>query len=381
MLELSMTLAKFSGGEAEELRRAMGFTRHPERLQRALAKLCVALRREGHSEPLVAKVSESARTFAAYGFPESHAIGFALLAYASTWLKVHRPAEFFSGLLNNQPMGFYAPASLLQDGRRHGLKALPVCVAHSEWPCTVDGPSTIRLGLRMVKGLREAHAQAMLAARRTQPFASMEDFLRRTNFSPAERRDLAAVGALNIFSTHRRAALWDVEAAWTDSEPLLREFASPTDYSDQTQPPARSPLAAMTPTERLQADFRGMELTTGVHPMALLRPRLTDVVRASDLREAAHGSRVTIAGSVICRQRPGTAKGFVFISLEDETGIANAVVTPQFFDRLRLMLTQEPALRITGRVQNSAQVIHVRAEHIEPLREAALPAQASHDFH
>jgi error-prone DNA polymerase len=372
MLELSMTLAKFTGAQAEELRRAMGFTKNPEKLHAALAKLMLALRREGHNEAVVNRVCDSARTFAAYGFPESHAIGFAMLAYASTWLKVHRPAEFFASLLNHQPMGFYSPASLLQDGRRHGLKSNPVCVQHSEWSCTVEGEKLIRIGLRMVKGLREDAVNEMLRARSETAFASLDDFLRRTHFTPTDRRALAAVGALNIFSEHRRAALWEIEAAWTEAEGLLHHF---TDLKRD-----ESPLARMTINERLRADFRGMELTTGVHPMALLRPRLTNVWSAADLKTVANGERVTIAGAVICRQRPGTANGFVFVSLEDETGIANAVVIPQLFERDRLVITQEPALKITGRLQNVANVIHVRAEHIAPLRESDLPAQASHDF-
>ncbi len=373
MLELSMTLAKFTGAQAEELRRAMGFTKHPEKLHAALAKLMLALRREGHNEAVVSRVCDSARTFAAYGFPESHAIGFAMLAYASTWLKIHRPAEFFASLLNNQPMGFYSPASLLQDGRRHGLKSNPVCVQSSQWSCTVEGEKTIRLGLRLVKGLHEATVREMLAARNEAPFASLDDFLRRTQFTATDRRALAAIGALNIFSQHRRAALWEVEAAWSESESLLHHF---TDMKRET-----SPLAAMTLTERLRADFLGMELTAGAHPMALLRPRLKNIWSATALKHTPNGSRVTIAGAVICRQRPGTANGFVFISLEDETGIANAVVLPQLFERDRLIITQEPALKITGRLQNVANVIHVRAERIEPLRESDLPAQASHDFH
>ena len=373
MLELSMTLANFTGAQAEELRRAMGFTKHPEKLHQALAKLMLALRRKGHNENVVSRVCDSARTFAAYGFPESHAIGFAMLAYASTWLKIHRPAEFFASLLNNQPMGFYSPASLLQDGRRHGLKANPVCVQRSLWACTVEGENTIRLGLRLVKGLHEATAIEMLAARNEAPFRSLDDFLRRTKFTATDRRALAAVGALNVFSQHRRAALWDVEAAWSESESLLHHFA------EMKREP--SPLAPMTLTERLRADFRGMELTAGTHPMALLRPRLKNVWSATGLKDAPNGSRVTIAGTVICRQRPGTANGFVFISLEDETGIANAVVRPQLFERDRLIITQEPALKITGRLQNVSAVIHVKAETIEPLREPDLPAQTSHDFH
>jgi len=373
MLELSKALANFSGAEAEELRRAMGFTRDPERLNRALAKLADALRKAGRIERVVTKVCESAKSFAAYGFPESHAIGFAMLAYASTWLKVHRSAEFYASLLNNQPMGFYSPATLLQDGRRHGLKANPVCVMHSDWACTVEADKVIRIGLRMVKGLREASVAVMVAARKEKAFTSLEDFLRRTRFTVAERRALAAVGALNVFTQHRRAALWEVEAAWSDEETLFHQFGEIEN--------ADAPLAPMSLTERLSADFKGMSLTTGQHPMALLRARLpSSVYPAAQLKNLPDGSRVTIAGSVICRQRPGTAKGFVFISLEDETGIANAVVMPNFFEKYRMMITQETSLIITGMLQNVSGVIHVKAKKIQPLNEADLPAQASHDF-
>ena len=373
MLELSMTLAGFSGAEAEELRRAMGFTKDPRRLDRSMEKLHAALGKKGYNETVIKKVVEATTSFAAYGFPESHAIGFAMLAYFSTWLKTHRPAEFYASLLNNQPMGFYSPATLLQDGQRHDLKANPVCIAASRWECTVEGEKTMRVGLRYVKGLHESAARALLATRDEKPFASMDDFLRRSPFTATERRALAAVGALDSLTTDRRAALWEVEDAWSDDESLFKQFAA----AERDV----SPLAAMSQTEELQADFSGLGLTTGVHPMAMLRPRLTGVSSAQELKEIKTGTRVTIAGSVICRQRPGTAKGFVFISLEDETGIANAVVVPALFEKLRLLITQEPALRITGIVQNVASVIHVRARQIEPLRESDLPAQASHDFH
>jgi error-prone DNA polymerase len=389
MLELAMKLANFSGGEAEELRRAMGFTKGTVRLQRALAKLCTALRACGRNETVVKKVGEAALSFAAYGFPESHALSFALLAYASTWLKVHRPAEFTASLLNHQPMGFYSPATLLQDARRHGLKARPVCAAASGWDCTVEGDDALRVGLRYVKGLREAAARALLAARAERPFASLDDFLRRTPLNPAERRALAAVGALNAFAPHRRAALWQIEAAWSDAEPLFRDTgsgrylldsapAAPGESTSSGLTP--SPLAPMTPAERLRADFAGLELTTGLHPMALIRDRLPGVWRAADLTLARDGEEVVVAGAVICRQRPGTAKGFVFISLEDETGIANVIVVPQLFEAHRLVITQESALRIAGRLQNQHGVIHVKAAQIEALAEPALPVAASHDF-
>jgi error-prone DNA polymerase len=372
MLELSMTLARFTGAQAEELRRAMGFAKNPDRLTRALEKLSIALRAAGHNETVIRKVTTSAKSFAAYGFPESHAIGFAMLAYASTWLKVHRPAEFYASLLNNQPMGFYSPATLLQDGRRHELKVLPVSVVHSAWACTVAGEKTMRIGLRFVKGLSEAAAQAMIAERSRQAFASLDDFLRRTHFIAAERRALAKVGALNEFSVHRRTALWEVEAAWSEEESLFHACGESASEA--------SPLLPMSLPERLQADFSGLGLTAGSHPMATLRAHLEGVCRAGDLKALPNGAEVTIAGSVICRQRPGTAKGFVFVSLEDETGIANAVVVPALFERNRLLITQESALRITGRLQNVAGVIHVRAQRIEALMEANLPTQASHDF-
>jgi error-prone DNA polymerase len=364
MLALAMRLAALTASEAEELRRAMGFQRDQDRLQRALVRLRAAMAVQGRNETVIARVCDAARSFALYGFPESHAISFALLAYASTWLKVHRPAEFFASLLNNQPMGFYGPATLIQDARRHGMKVLPVCVNASLHQTTVAGPLAIRLGLHMVKGLRADTARDIAAAR---PFSDLPGFLARTPCNTAERRALAAVGALNALAGHRRDALWNVEGA--RSAELLHED------------PPRSPLVAMTPGERLAADFAGTHVTTGPHPMKLVRDRLPNVWRAVDLPLARNGDRVTIAGSVICRQRPGTAKGCVFLSLEDETGVANAIVRPETFERLRLIINTEPALQVTGPLQNEEGVIHIRAEKIEPLGLAEIPAQASHDFH
>ena len=201
----------------------------------------------------------------------------------------------------------------------------------------------------------------------------MDDFLKRTSFTVAERRALAKTGALNALAQHRRAALWQVEET-VYTEELFTDV-------ERTASETLSPLQMMTHLERIQADYAQMKLTTGDHPMKLLRPRLKNVCRAADLKHHRDGERVSIAGSVICRQRPGTAKGFVFISLEDETGIANAVVVPSLFERLRLRITEEHALVISGRLQNREKVIHVKAEEIQPLREDEVPEQASHDFH
>jgi error-prone DNA polymerase len=376
MLGLAMELAGFSGSEAEELRRALGFHRNNERLMRVVAKLRTAMFARGYTEAVVAKVVDACASFALYGFPESHAISFALLAYASTWLKLNRSAEFYASLLNHQPMGFYSPSTLVQDGRRRtpALKFRPVCVQHSAWDCTVEADDTVRIGLRYIKGLRETSAREIVAQRALRPFASLADFLQRTTCTAPERRMLAAIGALNAFAGHRRSALWQVEAAWSSAESLFQHAGGLLDDS------AGDALAPMTLGERVQADYQGSSLTVGEHPMSLVRDQIPDIWRASDLPLVRDGERIVIGGSVICRQRPGTAKGIVFISLEDETGVANAVVPSETFESCRMIINEEPNLRITGRLQNREGVIHIRAEKIEPLLVTGVPAQASHDF-
>jgi len=373
ILRLAMELGGFSASEADELRRAIGFTRSQERLDRMKARLTVAFRANGVSEPAVEYLIKSLASFALYGFPESHAISFALIAYSSAWLKVNRPAAFYASLLNCQPMGFYSPATLVQDGRRRGIAFLPVCVLTSDARCRVDSDTSVRLGLATVRGVRAPALQSMIAARGERPFASLSDFLRRTRFSAAERRVLAGAGALNGLAGHRRSALWRVEA-FHGGDDLFRQAP---DGDEETL----SPLERMTLLERLQADYRHLSLTTGMHPMRLARPMLPDARTAAQLRDLRHGERVRICGSVITRQRPGTAKGFCFITLEDETGLANAIVRPRLFEESRLVINLEPALVITGRLQNEKGVIHVMAEQIAGMPDLGLPAQASHDFH
>lgn len=240
----------------------------------------------------------------------------------------------------------------------------------------IDYP--IRLGLRVVKNLSQTGAKRLLEERNNAPFASLADFKRRVHLNKDELRTLAEIGALNCFAAHRRDALWEVEKPLRQDDLFEAEAAAVTDgrYGK-----AASPLAPMNYPERIQADFAGMQLTTGAHPMALLRSRLTGISRAADLPTAKHGSRVRIAGSVICRQRPGTAKGFVFISLEDETGISNAIVTPPMFEAYRLVITEEPFLLIEGRLQHINGVIHVKAQRIKRLQHDLLVATSSHDFH
>jgi error-prone DNA polymerase len=358
MLQMAMVIADFTGAEAEELRRALSFHRSEEKMERVLVKLRAAMARKGVSPQAAESIAKAVGSFALYGFPESHAISFALLAYASAYLKVHHAPEFFTALLNNQPMGFYSPATLVRDAKAHGVHVRPVCAVRSNWECLIEPDSSIRLGLRQVQGLRQEPASQMIQERNQQPFLSLEDFKRRTQFSKAELRTLAEIGALNCFAPHRRAAMWETEWHLPELD-LLTHIALA-----QVEP---APLRPMNAQERLQADYLGLDLTTGPHPMALIRPRLREVSRAADLKQAPHGKFVRVAGQVICRQRPGTAKGVCFISLEDESGVANTIIPPPLFERERLKITTESFLFIAGIVQHRHNTIHVKARRIDRL--------------
>jgi error-prone DNA polymerase len=372
VLSLAMTLGGFTPDEADELRRAIGFTRQPERLEKLKARLRAAMRARAVTDTAAEQILHALGSFALYGFPESHALSFALLAYASAWLKVHRPAEFYAALLNNQPMGFYGPATLVQDARRHGVTVRPACVGCSAVETTVEADGAVRLGLGRLRGLRAAALRAVVEARAAAPFASLADFLRRVPLAVDERRALAASGALQTLVGHRRLALWETSRQDLQDD-LFTEALAPDDSSDLLTP--------MPLLERLRHDFALTGLTVGDHPMKQLRARFPDLWRADELPLAPEGERVRIGGSVICRQRPGTAKGVVFISLEDESGVANAIVYPQLFEARRLVITEHAALVIEGRVQAREGVIHVQAERIEPLVATDLPAGSSHDFH
>ncbi len=382
LLRMAMIAAGFTGGEAEELRRAMGFKRSEARMREIEVKLRAGMARNGITGATQDRIVQSITAFALYGFPESHAASFALIAYASAYLKCHYLAAFTAALLNNQPMGFYHPATIIKDAQRHGLKVLPIDVTKSDYCCTLEPPDPqppapdprLRLGLNYVKGLREQTGRAIVAERARGPFASIDDLARRV---PALHQDeircLAQIGALNsIGAGHRRDALWQAERAGRPAGPLLEKLPEPD--------PA-SPLAPMTPEERLVADFRGTDLSIGPHPMSYRRAELDrlGVTRAADLERMPNGRRVRVAGGVIVRQRPGTAKGFVFLSLEDETGVANIIVTPDFFESNRRTIVDKPFLLIDGDLQNLDNAISVKARHIQSL--LAAPVAPSHDFH
>ena len=423
LLRMAMVVADFTGGEAEELRRAMGNKRSQAKMAAIERRLRSGMTAKGISKEAQDEIVQSIVSFALYGFPESHAASFALLAFASAYLKCHYLAAFTAALLNNQPMGFYHPATIIKDAQRHGLKVRPVDITCSEWLCTLececrDGAPhnrdgcriSMRVGLRYVRGLRQEAAQALVHERETRPFSSVDDLARRV---PALRRNelnmLAQIGALNgiggsfsdaigltalpkcdakaftarmkptplskasVHKLHRRDALWQVgRAAWVEG-PLL---------ADIIEADASSPLIQMTAEERLVADYHGTGFTVGPHPMHYRREEMNRmrVTRATDLRHIAHGQVVRIAGCVIARQRPGTANGFIFLSLEDETGISNAIITPDLYDQNRLLVIHERFLLIEGILQNVENVISVKAIKISRL-EITEAATRSHNFH
>jgi error-prone DNA polymerase len=412
LLRMAMVCAGFTGGEAEELRRAFGFKRSEARMKAIEGKLRAGLAKKGIHGKTQDEIVLSISSFALYGFPESHAASFALLAYASAYLKCNYLAAFTAAMLNNQPMGFYQPFTLIKDAQRHGLKVLPIDITCSDWPCTLEatlgegarleegekadgdwvtwgvGPVSdrdvssspnlaMRLGLRYVKGLSEQSGRAIVRERAAGPFTGINDLRRRVpELRKDELRKLAAVGALNFMhssSINRRDALWQVERVARTPGKL---------YEQLIEKDSNSPLEPMTLTERVDADFRGTGLTIGKHPVAYHRKKLNRLkaLRAIDIRQLRDGNFVRVAGWVIVRQRPGTAKGFMFLSLEDETGVSNIIVTPQLFDRYRRELVGHPFLLIEGKLQNQDNVISVKASHIQPLAFKVAGAP-SHDFH
>ncbi len=381
LLRMAMVIANFTGGEAEELRRALGSRRSQDKMKALEIKLRAGMDANGVGIKAQEEIILAISSFALYGFPESHAASFALIAYASAWLKFHYLPVFTAAILNNQPMGFYSAAVLVKDAQRHGLRIRPVDMLRSEWNCVLerepDDSHSLRLGFRYVRGLRATVAAEIEHVRAMRPFGSIEELARRVpSLSQADLSTLAETGALNSLGdrTHRRDALWQVERAGRQAGPLLSELDGDEDED--------SPLEAMNPEERMVADYAGTGVTVGRHPMAHCRPRMRElqVFRADDLKLVRHGVKLRIAGQVIARQRPGTAHGFIFLSLEDETGIANAIVDPDLYEANRSLVTYAKFLMIEGSLQNIDKVIHLRAKHIEELDITAAPME-SHDFH
>ncbi len=385
LLRIAMTVANFSGAEAEELRRAVGMRRSWERMKNLEGKLRAGMTANGLDLATQENIVQNISSFALYGFPESHAASFALIAYASAYFKVRYLAAFTCAILNNQPMGFYMPVVLVKDAQRHGLHIKPIDIQKSDWACTIehedDGGLALRMGLGYAKGLRTRSVEALVASRVQHGlFCSAEDLaLRVPSLNRKELTLLARIGALNKLDKieHRRDALWQVERAGKLEGPLLRHSSEVLRDDSETRP-----LNQMTTEERLVADYAGTGLTVGKHPMHYRRPELRRqrVLSAEDLRACRDGEYVRTAGCIIARQRPGTAKGFIFLSMEDETGIANVIVTSQLYERERLAVTRGRFLLVEGPLQNQDGVIHVKATRIMTLSDSALEMR-SHDFH
>ena len=385
LLRIAMTVANFSGAEAEELRRAVGMRRSWERMKNLEGKLRAGMTSNGISPTIQANIIDNISSFALYGFPESHAASFALIAYASAYFKVKYLAAFTAAILNNQPMGFYTPAVLVKDAQRHGLRIKPIDIQVSDWACTIehenDGSLSLRMGLGYAKGLRRQSADLLSYTRTTVgPFRSAEDLaLRVPSLNRKELTLLARIGALNNLDgiAHRRDALWQVERAGKLEGPLLRQ------ESDWLREDSMSlPLRQMDTEDRLVADYSGTGLTIGKHPMAYRRNELRcqQILSAHELRQCNDGEYVRTAGCVIARQRPGTAKGFIFLSMEDESGIANVIITPDLYERERLLVSRSKFLIVEGPLQNQDGVIHVKAVRLKQLSHGSLELR-SHDFH
>ena len=448
LLRMAMVAAGFSGGEAEELRRAFGFKRSERRMQQIEGKLRLGMEKQGITGETAEAIIKSITSFALYGFPESHSASFALLVYASAYLKAHYPAAFYTAMLNNQPMGFYHPATLVKDAQRHGVSFAPIDVQESDWECRVQSDGKVRLGLMYVNGLRAEIGRAIAARRASRcplsvvrcpkcgnedatmmedtpqrtrfcnicahewtavseaaeeqtPYGSIEDLIARTALRRDELATLAEIGALNSLGYDRRTAQWQIERAVRPTGALLEQRTTNneqratnneqrTTSNEQratnneqrtTNNGERSPLRQMSSSERLMADYSGTSLTIGPHPLALRRQELAlrGVLRAIDLPHGRHGRRVRVAGAVITRQRPGTAKGFVFLTLEDETGIANIIVRPDLFSDQRQTIVSAPYVMVEGVLQIQEGVTSVKAERVISLTGSA-PEPQSHDF-
>jgi error-prone DNA polymerase len=390
LLRMAMICANFTGGEAEELRRALGHKRSQQRMKEIETKLRAGMTLNGIEPKAQDAIVQFISSFALYGFPESHSASFALLAYASAFLKVRYLAAFTAALLNNQPMGFYSPATIVKDAQRHGLKVRTIDVTCSEWNCTLESANErvagalapakpiLRLGLRYVRGLQQAAGEALVAERKQRPFHSTEDLAHRVpELSRANLAMLARIGALNQISPqtqlHRRDALWQIEKAARQPGPLLR---------DVIEADAGSPLHRMEIEERLIADYHGTGMTVGPHPMAYRRTALRrmGICSAAELRQQPHGKPAVVAGCVITRQRPGTAKGLIFLTLEDETGNANIIVMPDVYSADPMVVLHERFVKVKGTVQNQDGIVHLKAQKILPLHVTAAETQ-SHDFH
>jgi error-prone DNA polymerase len=376
VMQLAISGAGYTSGEADQLRRDMAAWRRDGRLELHRERLLAGFERNGVAREFGERLYKAIQGFGEYGFPESHAASFALLVYASAWLKVHHPAAFAAALINSQPMGFYSVGSIVKDAERHGVDVQPVDVSASDWDCTLEreksgnhGP-TIRLGLRLVGGLGVEVGRRIERARRERQFSNVEDLAFRAALEKNDLELLAGAGALSVFGLNRREAIWKVRA------PRMFELFAGVAMNDETPE-----LPTMSRAEQLVLDYRSTGTAVKDHPMRLVRPSLPKHFKIStELATTPDGARVSVAGLVICRQRPQTASGVVFVTLEDESGFVNLVLWPKTFERWRIVATTSSLLAVHGKLERQDIVAYVVPDRLEPLGLEYMPSM-SRDFH
>jgi error-prone DNA polymerase len=379
VMQLAIVAAGFTPGEADQLRRSMAAWRRKGGLEKFEQRLIDGMAQRGLSETFARQIYQQILGFGEYGFPESHSASFSLLVYVSSWIKHYEPAAFCAALLNSQPMGFYAPAQLVADARRHGVEMRSADVTISEWDCTLEGPAPVlamRLGLRMIAGLKEDSVARIVAERAVRPFAHVADLAHRARLDRGDLTALAAAGALASLAGHRHNAVWDV-AGVEKLPPILAVAGATFDDADPQLP---------VPTEGqdIVADYRALGLTLGRHPLALLRRQLARrrMLTAADIARAPHGRIARTAGIVIGRQRPDTASGVIFVTLEDETGCTNVIVWRDLSDRQRRELLGSRLMAVYGTVEREGDVVHVLAGRLVDLTPMLGSLQThSRDFH
>jgi error-prone DNA polymerase len=371
-MQVAIQCAGFTPGEADQLRRSMATFKMTGGVSKFRDKLIAGMAARGYTPEFAENTFRQIEGFGSYGFPESHAASFALIAYASAWMKRHHADVFCCALLNSQPMGFYAPAQVVSDARAHGVPIHPVSVLDSRWDCTLEaarGPyRAVRLGLRMAKGLANADGAAIVLARGADPFTSVEELARRSGVSTAALERLAEADAFAAMGLDRRAALWAIRGLADTALPLW----AAADAGAKPRPESAEPAVGLTPMtagRSVVEDYRSFGLSLRAHPVSFLRATLSarGMIACGDLRSMRDGRRATVPGLVLVRQRPGSAKGIMFITLEDETGVANIVVWPSVFEANRPLILSARMIAVRGRVQREGEVIHVVTERLEDL--------------
>jgi error-prone DNA polymerase len=384
VMQIAMVAAGFSGSEADILRRSMAAWARRGGMEHMHQRLVNGMLERGYSEAFAEQIFQQIRGFGEYGFPESHAASFALLVYVSAWMKRHYPAAFCCALLNSQPMGFYQPAQLVQDARRHGVRVLPVDVRYSDWDCALEpfqGSLALRLGLCMAKGMREASARRMEQARKEQPFPTVQDLTSRAGLDRHDLAVLAEAAALRGLAGHRHRARWEIAATEKPVDDLLRAPKRSLQSKNRSQ--ATYSIRPPSEVDEIRADYASTGLTLGRHPIALLRPilRRKRAITAQELRKRPHGSRVRACGLITMRQRPMTASGTIFLTLEDETGFVNAVVWPRLFEKQRAEILAASVLAVDGVLETDGDVHHLIADRVHDFSHLAGSLQSkSRDF-